>query len=842
MEPKTIFKEGIFRFGLALLSASFALFVLVDLLPNLREEQGIGWFMLHYAFTVTFFFTVLFSGRFKRGRNGLPLVIINLLLFLISAFALNREMDVFNQSVLWMQIFLVVTGIHLLTASLAFPLPQSLNKAQAILLTVTAVFYTYLSVYLLPLYAFGVLGTLAIGIGMHSFVPMLLLIYTLKILRSKMADIPGLKIPVFATLLSVLLLFSGYTVYWHQAKGKIETIFLSATTPGKIAWPAWVETLEKTPDHFMVSRILKAGIVYKEVDLSDDFSFFNPPSMGWDETKKHDPFVVIASLFSGPVSIPQPDRIQMLQAMQDKRYAAEERLWSGNDLQTLHLNSEVQIWPSMHLAYTEKTITVANRSAAQRWNGQQQEAIYIFQLPEGGVVTSLSLWIEGLEVKSVLTSKGKATEAYKTIVGREARDPSVVHWQEGNRVSVRVFPVMAGDQRIFKIGITAPMPVREGKIWYEQVAFEGPSPEKASEKIHIQLMEPIGMNYETVALVQQDGKHFEYKGRYNPDLSISFPAEAVKPQTYVREGVGFQVASYTEQLTSKTFTTVYADLNTAWSNSEWEMLLQQCKGKKCIIYDDRWIEVTAANQEAIFEKLSKRPVTLFPFYAVRRPEQTLIVTKSAGKTPNLTQLKRSSGWLSLTQQAEKGLRYAVYHIGEKPSLYLRSLRELRLFHYAQGTQEKLNGYLQEAAFVADTETENQVVLYDAGLKITKLNEQVASDAPNHILRLFAYNHLMQQGGLTLLAGNKLEEGSLYDLASYAHIVTPVSSMVVLESQKDYDRFDIKGNEDGLQNATIQNTGSVPEPHEWILMILGLLLLAFYMYAEKLKTRLLWLKK
>jgi XrtN system VIT domain protein len=78
-------------------------------------------------------------------------------------------------------------------------------------------------------------------------------------------------------------------------------------------------------------------------------------------------------------------------------------------------------------------------------------------MPEGAVVTSLSLWINGNEEKAILTTKEKADSAYKTIVGAERRDPSVVHWQEGNSVSVRVFPVLPGESRKFKIGITAPL-------------------------------------------------------------------------------------------------------------------------------------------------------------------------------------------------------------------------------------------------------------------------------------------------------------------------------------------------------------------------------------------------
>jgi len=51
------------------------------------------------------------------------------------------------------------------------------------------------------------------------------------------------------------------------------------------------------------------------------------------------------------------------------------------------------------------------------------------------------------------------------------------------------------------------------------------------------------------------------------------------------------------------------------------------------------------------------------------------------------------------------------------------------------------------------------------------------------------------------------------------VVTPISSLIVLETQKDYDRFDIKKSKNSLDNASIGNSGSIPEPHEWLLIVL-----------------------
>ncbi len=842
MKINPFFKQPIFVTGILLLLFSGFLFVVPQIFPSVQTDVTMGFFMFHYAITVMYFFAVLLAGRFKRGRNGLPLVIINLLLFFISAFSLNREMNLFHDSVEWLQILLIVSCINLLVMSLQMKVPNLLLWVQTFLLSISICLFTYYAIYLVPVYPFGLMGTIAIGIGLHAFVPLLLTIYAIKILRMQTRQEPVLNITFAIATTLVILGTSIFAWQWHVKMQKIEYVYNRATVPDQIGWPAWVEVMQEIPLTSFTEKIIKSDLVYTVADQENDF--FNMPTLSWDEAKKHDPLVVVASLFSSDLSIPKDDRIQMLQARNDNTYATEQRLWSGNNLETVHLNTEVKIWPAMHLAYTEKTITVANRSSEKRWRGSQQEAIYIFQLPEGGVVSSLSLWIDGREVKSVLTTKGKAQKAYNTIVGVEVRDPSVVHWQEGNRVSVRVFPVMGNDARIFKMGITAPLPEVDGQIRYEQIQFQGPDARNATERMRIHLVESAGIKPMTVALKKQDDAQYVYDGKYRQDLMLSIPSQTITPQHFVTEGTTFELSDYKPSATPQSFSTLYADINAGWNKREWAALLANTGNRILKVYEEDWITVTPENGDDVFERLQKRPMTLFPFYAIKKEENALVISKSAGNTPSVSQIKNSSGFDALSAAASVGHQYFVYNLGQQPSLYISSLREMRLFHYAQGDMGKLVSYLSNNTFETDAENSNLVVYHDAGLQISRSEIPEVSTAPDHLLRLFAYSHIMQQGGLHMLANDStaiaLQEGNLGELAAYAHIVTPVSSMIVLESQKDYDRFDIDTNKKGLQNATMQNNGSVPEPHEWALIIIGCLLLIYYRFSHKFQFS--WLKK
>ena len=56
-------------------------------------------------------------------------------------------------------------------------------------------------------------------------------------------------------------------------------------------------------------------------------------------------------------------------------------------------------------------------------------------------------------------------------------------------------------------------------------------------------------------------------------------------------------------------------------------------------------------------------------------------------------------------------------------------------------------------------------------------------------------------------------------AEKANIVTPVSSLIVLETQKDYEHFNIEQSKNSLKNASMKSSGAVPEPHEWLMILL-----------------------
>ncbi len=117
------------------------------------------------------------------------------------------------------------------------------------------------------------------------------------------------------------------------------------------------------------------------------------------------------------------------------------------------------------LACLEWTLVFKNDSPTQ------QEARAQVMLPPGGVVSRLTLWIDGEEREAVFAGRGKVRRAYKRIV-RKKRDPVLVTRSGPDQVLVQCFPVprLGGTMKV-RLGITVPLEL-EGR---EEVILRLPS-------------------------------------------------------------------------------------------------------------------------------------------------------------------------------------------------------------------------------------------------------------------------------------------------------------------------------------------------------------------------------
>lgn len=815
-------KDQLYIVGLIVIAISLVMFSL-PLLMQVPAERVSGYFVVNFACTIGYFIALCASGRLREGREGLIPLFVLFILFLISAWSLNRDMTIFEEPVAWFSAVQIILCINYILFKFFDILPRWAQHTMIALLGVAVVLFTYMSLFLMPFTIMGAVLFFALGISLHACVPLLFLIFSIKLILKVSREDKKLWYSFAGGAGVVVIVATIFTIQWANVTQTINTTYRKAGVAESNGVPQWIAAAQHTSHGYITERALKTDLVYSTAanggeNMSGLF-WRMPARRGW-ETKKHDPLVMTATFFAGKPNLQDEDRIKILESIYDSRHQAQERLWSGDDLYTEHISSAVQVWPQFGLAYTEKVITVTNAAMTRGWN-DQQEAVYTFRLPEGAVITSLSLWIEGREEKGILTSKGKADTAYRTIVGYERRDPSVVHWQEGNTVSVRVFPVVAGQSRKFKLGITAPLLKQQGKLAYENIWFDGPKSNNATEEVMLNF-EQAPNELITPAVFSSTGQRtWKRSGKYEPDWKIQLNEQPLSTDAFSFDGKTYTVHPYHPQRLAFDAQAVYLDINKSWTRAEFEMIYDLVKDKPVFVYNDGLEKVTADNRKQLFEQLQETQFSLFPLFEIKDPATALLISKNPVESPNLGDLAGSRYMEQLKAYLAVNGKVRVFNIGNQLSPYLKSLKEYRVFNYEQGETALLKELLEKKIFARPIENDEQIIIDDAGMIIRQQDGALPSAAPDHLMRLFAYNHVMQKTGSGLLI-NKPVEDSVVQEAVKAYVVSPVSSLVVLETKKDYERFGIGDSKNSLRNASLQSKGAVPEPHEWALIIIAVL--------------------
>ena len=783
-----------------------------------NEDLMMRLFFIHYICAVVAFITRAFVK--KKERNGLLTPV--LLLFLVSAYSLNRVMNIFHENTPWFSMVLIIAGINLLLFHFYENMPGTMRAIMCFVLGVTIVAMIYLACYLVPVYGIAVPAILALGISIHTFIPLFLLIHIWHLFYTHIRyDFKAGMWSVLSGFTLSIVVIAAFTMAMNSEVKQLNRIYNRTSAEGISALPPWAVAAQKMDGNWIEDRVLKADFVYL-LPRWFDWNLFDVPSRNFNDSRLHDPLVVIASGFVPKIVASNEERIKILETLFDARHEAQERLWSGEDLYTDYVNTKVRIWPKLHLAYTEKVITVVN-PGRERWE-RQKEGIYTFHLPEGAVVTSLSLWVNGKEEKGILTTKHKADTAYREIVGVEMRDPSVVRWQEGNTVSVRVFPVLSNGSRQFKIGFTAPLKVSEDKLVYENVYFDGPTAKRAAEDRSIEFVtEPADPD-----------QPLNYEGNYKADWKLTFNNENIQPNTFAFNGKGYTIKPYVLERDPVQTNAVYLDVNEAWSERELDEVLQLIGKIPVYVWADE--KMVPANKE-VLKKLLKQRFSLFPVYNIKDPAQALLISKSTNISPTLDDLEGSRFKTGLSAYLAQDTlpKIRLLDLGTQLSPYLKSLKEFRVFRYERGGLLLLKILMDTKTFASDIESDIKVVVDQANVTIEQQADSITTaDAPDHLMRLFAYNHILQKAGKGLLTGREGQD-SLIPIAQEAYVVSPISSLIVLESQADYDKFNIKDSDNSLKNASMKSNGAVPEPHEWALIILVLFTITY------VKLRPKWIK-
>ncbi|MGQ1784161.1 XrtN system VIT domain-containing protein [Saccharicrinis sp. GN24d3] len=813
--------------GLCLMPVSMTVFYFV---PHTRETlQGAA--LLNYPIAMVYFL-LSFADRPKDSsifKSPMPKLNwhIVLSLMMVSCFTLNKDIHIFAITPVWLKIALPLTLFAFIFIGYTGEIPQWAGKMVSFFTGLGLLIFAYYAIVLLPFSPLAIIGLVLLGLSIHLLVPIFLLtwglIATFKVkyhnAHPKMV-LSGATTGIMVLLLYVII----YSYHDKQIKGAQKDLVLNEGSN----LPEWVAYAQNSTSEYWTKRIIGKKLLY-EVH-SDGWWDFDFNRGSFSDIKKHDPLVAIADLFTSELTFSNQDQVKILSSNTNSRHYAYEKLWSGRNLKVNKELTDVRIYPAYRMVYFEKTIWIENTSTNNR---SQQEALFTFYLPDGAVASSLSLWIDGKEEKSRLTTRKKASKAYKTIVGRERRDPVVLHWQEGNRLTATIFPCTPKESRRVKIGITAPLLYKNNRLYFQSMRVQGPENSQAHEVTHVKLVGKANSvkmpGFFSEALPNQ----YIYEGKPVGSWSCSLNASPLteNPFTFNKQSYQIKPIEYAHNRIPKA---IYLDINQSWNEKEVKQIMSQAGSAPVYVHDHGFMQLELANFDMLIHRLTKRPFSLMPVFEIDWPESALIITKGKNNSPIPSELKSSVFHNRLiTYLSEQTKSVATIVLDHMKSPYITSLEQLKLIDCRNMTIAELQGLQIENWFKEYRQIKGGVNISMSHMAIVpavtnKDNTAQIPRAPSHLLRLYNYHTVMQKAGNLFLQEDATIPKSVYHLCNEAFIVTPVSSLIVLESQKDYDRFDIKKNKNSLQNANLQDSGAVPEPHEWALIIaLGAILCFVY---------------
>lgn len=686
----------------------------------------------------------------------------------------------------------------------------------------------YYMIYLLPFLPISFIGILAIGMGFYGLVPIIVFtIHTITLIKVLGNNSLNRNL-FFIGITSVVI---GMTLFIYQLNNestKIGENSITKSFDNNTDLPTCITISQKLKPNIYNEILLKKDIVY--ICSTDFFKFRGFDSFGnkqYNERKIHNPLINIGLLMSKDLNLSADDRINILKSNFDKRLETEEQLWSGNDLFTKNIKEDIKIYANERLAYTEITMDIACNKKS--WG--QKEAIYSFQLPEGSVATSLSLWVNGVERKGVLTTKEKAAKAYKQIVGVEARDPSLMQWKEGNKVVVRVFPISYELPRTFKCGFTTPLKAENNQLKYHSLDIKGPNIYTAETISRMQIVENSKFESDKTFQLKNNFYINESKGLKKWEVTMPLSNQLIS-KTFVWKDKVYQIKEIEREKTSFKPNEIVLDLNSNWDLIEIEAFVKNSTKKYYTYINNQKTAINLGNHAAIQSQFENLHYSLVPLYKLS--ENSLVVTKCGTFSANFEELE-TSDYLKKIKSKTKQKNIKVINISEEINPFWQTIKEQKYVEYIKTDLKNCLKLIADNQFLSVKSSENIVNIEPSNTSIHENLKKTSSliNGSNHIFRMYAFGKVLEEQ--VKIQEDSLANNKYVDLAKDANIVTPISSLIVLETNEDYEKNGIEKNVNTLGNASINNDGAVPEPHEWAMIVIAITLLFFYYRKQKKQT-------
>ena len=500
--------------------------------------------------------------------------------------------------------------------------------------------------------------------------------------------------------------------------------------------------------------------------------------------------------------------------------------------------------PEAALVYCEWTMEFKNVSA------QAREARAQIALPPGGVVSRLTLWVNGEEREAAFGGRAQVRQAYRSVAVVQRRDPVLVTTCGPDRVLMQCFPVPAsGGVMKVRVGITAPLVLESAErgrfLWPRFLERNFRVGEDFKHALWIE--SPLGLTSSdaTATVSRSSTNTFFVRLAATETRLADAPAHVVVQRPpdaetvvtaadeqgqVIRQTIRSVAASKPGRVVfvfdgSSGLPTEAADLAAGFTNLAAETEIA------ALVAEKEGVTVLLPAQKAsasVMEELRRR---------LRR-------TRFAGGQDNLPALE--AGW-DLAAASESGV--VIWIHAPQPVLlssgdglrqrFERSaapprLLELPVTAGPDRIMEKLDGLPIEqvprfGALRADV-GELTAQLAGVGTRLhfnrARINAEAGTSAgkaaSKHVERLWARDEVRR-----LTKSRQRDEAT--ELAAKEQLVTPVTGAVVLETMEQFAQH-------GLTPVDASTVPVVPEPGTWVLIGVGLLALGLRRWLRRRQLR------
>ncbi len=476
------------------------------------------------------------------------------------------------------------------------------------------------------------------------------------------------------------------------------------------------------------------------------------------------------------------------------------------------------------LGYLEWTMVFKNSSPIQR------EARAQIALPPGAVVSRVTLWIDGEEREAAFAGRRQVRAAYQAVVSQR-RDPVLVTSAGPDRISMQLFPVPPSGEMKVRIGMTLPLGLtnsREGIVrlpYFHERNFE----------------------------VREDLRHgvwIESKSKLRSALAPE--GGGANPRLFRAEAADARLSSRDASILA-----TRSSQNVAWSADMWSTghVVRQIISEDGAASRPRGLVIVvdgSASMKGVAAEVAKDLAALPASVNVR-----LIFAHDESELPE-------EGSLSSGAEAAKQIAAFDYDGGHDNTVALvrgldvalaQSSYALLWIHGPQplllGTEEALlqrlsrgpklgtwyelqaipgrNLITEKLEGIASIETlrgddlarlvsawrsnDRRVSVRRERIETGESAMPAGERTSDHLVRLWANDEIAR-----LLHGESNQRAAI-GLAQRYQLVTPISGAVVLETKQQYDAA-------GLQPVPEGTVPTIPEPEEWALIVIALLVLAY----------------